>query len=43
MTLSGEGKIIIIRSAAISVIGRPTQGVKVTDLDTPEKVVAVAR
>jgi hypothetical protein len=42
MTLSGEGKIIIIRSADISVIGH-TQGVKVTDLDTPEKVVAVAR
>jgi DNA gyrase/topoisomerase IV subunit A len=43
MTLSGEGKIIIIRSADISVIGRHTQGVKVIDLDTPEKVVAVAR
>jgi len=43
MILSGEGKIIRIRSADISVIGRHTQGVKLINLDTPEKVVAVAR
>jgi len=43
MILSGEGKIIRIRSADISVIGRHTQGVKLIDLDSSEKVVAVAR
>ena len=43
MILSGEGKIIRIRSADISVIGRHTQGVKLINLDTPEKVIAVAR
>jgi len=43
MILSGEGKIIRIRSADISVIGRHTQGVKLINLDAPEKVVAVAR
>jgi len=43
MILSGEGKIIRIRSADISVIGRHTQGVKLIDLDPSERVVAVAR
>jgi DNA gyrase subunit A len=43
MILSGEGKIIRIKSADISIIGRHTQGVKLINLDTPEKVVAVAR
>ena len=43
MILSGEGKIIRIRTADISVIGRHTQGVKLIDLDAPEKVVSVAR
>jgi DNA gyrase subunit A len=43
MILSGEGKIIRIRVADIRVIGRHTQGVKLIDLDTSEKVVAVAR
>jgi len=41
--LSGEGKIIRIRTTDISVIGRHTQGVKLIDLDAPEKVVSVAR
>jgi DNA gyrase subunit A len=43
MILSGEGKIIRIRAADIRVIGRHTQGVKLINLDPPEKVVAVAR
>jgi DNA gyrase subunit A len=43
MILSGEGKIIRIRVAGISVIGRHTQGVKLINLEAPEKVVAVAR
>jgi len=43
MILSAEGKIIRIRSADISVIGRNTQGVKLIKLDSSEKVLAVAR
>jgi len=43
MILSSEGKIIRIRATDIRVIGRLTQGVKLIDLDPPEKVVAVAR
>ncbi|MBW1714738.1 MAG: DNA gyrase subunit A [Deltaproteobacteria bacterium] len=43
MILSGEGKIIRIRVADISVIGRHTQGVKLIDIDASEKVVGVAR
>jgi DNA gyrase subunit A len=43
MILSGEGKIIRIRVVDISVIGRHTQGVKLINLEAPEKVVAVAR
>jgi DNA gyrase subunit A len=43
MILSGKGKIIRIKISDISVIGRHTQGVKLINLETPEKVVAVAR
>ena len=43
MILSGEGKIIRIRVADISVIGRHTQGVKLINLAPSENVVAVAR
>jgi len=43
MILSSEGKIIRIRAGDLRVIGRHTQGVKLIDLDVPEKVVAVAR
>jgi DNA gyrase subunit A len=43
MILSGEGKIIRIKVAGISLIGRHTQGVKLINLEPPEKVVAVAR
>ncbi len=43
MILSAEGKIIRIRSADISVIGRNTQGVRLIKLDSSEKVLAVAR
>jgi len=43
MILSGNGKIIRIKTSDISVIGRHTQGVKLINLETPEKVVAVAR
>jgi len=43
MILSGNGKIIRIKTSDISIIGRHTQGVKLIDLETHEKVVAVAR
>ena len=43
MILSSEGKIIRIRMADISVIGRHTQGVKLINLKASESVVAVAR
>ena len=43
MILSGNGKIIRIKTSDISIIGRHTQGVKLIDLETSEKVVAVAR
>jgi DNA gyrase subunit A len=43
MILSGKGKIIRIKISDISVIGRHTQGVKLINLKTSEKVVAVAR
>ena len=43
MILSGGGKIIRIRTSDISVIGRHTQGVKLIKLDSPGKVVSVAR
>jgi len=41
--LSSQGKIIRIRMADISVIGRHTQGVKLINLKASESVVAVAR
>jgi len=43
MILSSEAKIIRIRAADISVIGRHTQGVKLIDLGAAEKVVSIAR
>jgi len=43
MILSGNGKIIRMKTSDISVIGRHTQGVKLINLQTSEKVVAVAR
>ena len=43
MILSGGGKIIRIRTSDISVIGRHTQGVKLIKLNSPGKVVSVAR
>jgi DNA gyrase subunit A len=42
MIIAGQGKIIRLRVADISVIGRNTQGVKLIDLDSGEKVVGVA-
>ena len=43
MIIAGQGKIIRLRVADISVIGRNTQGVKLIDLASGEKVVGVAR
>ena len=43
MIITGHGKIIRLRAAEISVIGRNTQGVKLIDLGEGEKVVGVAR
>ena len=43
MIITGHGKIIRLRVADISVIGRNTQGVKLIDLGEGEKVVGVAR
>ncbi len=43
MIITGHGKIIRIRAADISVIGRNTQGVKLIDLGEAEKVVGVAK
>ncbi len=43
MIIAGHGKIIRLRAADISVIGRNTQGVKLIDLGEGEKVVAVAK
>jgi len=43
MIMTGHGKIIRIRAADISVIGRNTQGVKLIDLGEGEKVVGVAK
>lgn len=43
MIITEQGKIIRLRAADISVIGRNTQGVKLIDLGEGEKVVAVAR
>jgi len=43
MIITEQGKIIRLRAADISVIGRNTQGVKLIDLGEGEKVVAVAK
>jgi DNA gyrase subunit A len=43
MIITGQGKIIRLRVADISVIGRNTQGVKLIGLGEGEKVVAVAK
>ena len=43
MIITEHGKIIRLRVADISVIGRNTQGVKLIDLGTGEKVVGVAK
>jgi DNA gyrase subunit A len=43
MIITEQGKIIRLRAADISVIGRNTQGVKLIDLGQGEKVVAVAK
>ena len=43
MIITGHGKIIRLRVADISIIGRNTQGVKLIDLGEDEKVVAVAK
>ena len=43
MIITGHGKIIRLRVADISVIGRNTQGVKLIDLAEGEKVVGVAK
>jgi DNA gyrase subunit A len=43
MIITGHGKIIRLRIADISVIGRNTQGVKLIDLEAGESVVGVAK
>ena len=43
MIITEHGKIIRIKVADISVIGRNTQGVKLIDLGEGEKVVGVAK
>jgi DNA gyrase subunit A len=43
MIITGHGKIIRLRVADISVLGRNTQGVKLIGLGEGEKVVGVAR
>lgn len=43
MIITGQGKIIRLRVADISVIGRNTQGVKLINLEEGEKVVGVAK
>jgi len=43
MIITERGKIIRLRAADISVIGRNTQGVKLIDLAEGEKVVGVAK
>ena len=43
MIITGHGKIIRLRAADISVIGRNTQGVKLINLGEGEKVVGVAK
>jgi DNA gyrase subunit A len=43
MLITSGGKIIRTSAKDVSVIGRNTRGVKMIDLDTEEKVVAVAQ
>ena len=43
MIMTEHGKIIRLRAADISLIGRNTQGVKLIDLGEGEKVIGVAR
>jgi len=43
MLITDRGKIIRLRGAEISVIGRNTQGVKLIELESGERVMAVAR
>ena len=43
MIITEHGKIIRLRAGDISVIGRNTQGVKLIELATGEKVVGVAK
>jgi DNA gyrase subunit A len=43
MIITGDGKIIRLRVADLSVIGRNTQGVKLIDLGEGEKVVGIAK
>jgi DNA gyrase subunit A len=43
MLITDKGKIIRLRGEEISVIGRNTQGVKLIELETGERVMAVAR
>jgi len=43
MIITGQGKIIRLRVADISIIGRNTQGVRLINLAEGEKVVGVAR
>jgi DNA gyrase subunit A len=43
MIITEQGKIIRLRVAGISIIGRNTQGVKLIDLASGEKVVGVAK
>jgi DNA gyrase subunit A len=43
MVISASGKIIRTNVRAISILGRPTQGVRLIQLDEGDKVVAVAR
>jgi DNA gyrase subunit A len=43
MIITGDGKIIRLRVADISVISRNTQGVKLIELAEGEKVVGVAK
>jgi len=43
MLITDRGKIIRLRGAEISVIGRNTQGVKLIELEAGERVMAVAR
>lgn len=43
MLITDKGKIIRLRGKEISVIGRNTQGVRLIELETSERVVALAR